>query len=98
MVKNINMPRLVNVTEEIVLGLVKFLLHGTEYQTFCHCKSCELEIAAYALNNLPPYYVTTSANREEAFDQLKTSKNIQQINKQIIIAIHEIGKPPNHTD
>ena len=28
-------PILVNVTEEIVRGLVSFLLRGPEYQTFC---------------------------------------------------------------
>lgn len=93
-----NMPSLVNVTEEIVFGLIKFLLHGLEYQTFCHCESCELEIAAHALNHLPPYYVTTSANCEDAFNQLKTSENIQQINKQIILSIYKMGKHPNHTD
>ena len=44
---------LVNVTEEIVRGLVSFLLHGVEYQTFCHCEQCEMDVIAIALNALP---------------------------------------------
>ncbi|SOC18463.1 competence protein ComFB [Ureibacillus xyleni] len=90
------MPNLVNVTEEIVYGLVRFLLHGPEYQTFCHCESCELEITAHALNKMPSYYVTTNTARDEAFKRLKTPENIQQINRQIILSIYAVGKECNH--
>lgn len=87
---------LVNVTEEIVYGLVKFLLHSPEYQTFCHCESCEAEITASVLNNLPAYYITSSKARDEAFNKLNTPENIELVNKQIIHAIHLVGKKPNH--
>lgn len=89
-------PILINVTEEIVYGLVKFLLHGIEYQTFCHCDCCEMEITADVLNHLPSYYVSTAEAREQAFKKLKTPKNIELINKQIISSIHAVGKRPNH--
>ena len=89
-------PFLVNVTEEIVNGLVKFLLYGTEYQTFCHCDYCEKEIAADVLNQLPTYYVSTEEARDKAFKKLKTPEYIELINKQIILSIHAIGKKPNH--
>ena len=90
-------PRmLVNVTEEIVSGLVSFLLHGTEYQTFCHCKQCEMDIIAITLNALPAKYVATEKSRNEAFLKLNTPEMIEIINRQIIRAIHIVGKNPNH--
>lgn len=88
--------KLVNVTEEIVRGLVSFLLHGTEYQTFCHCQQCEMDIVAIALNALPPKYVTAVESRDRAFTYLNTPENIEQINKQIIRAIHVVGRNPRH--
>lgn len=89
-------PILVNVTEEIVRGLVSFLLHGTEYQTFCHCNQCEMDIMAITLNALPSKYVTSSEARNVAFGQLNTPESIEEINKQIIRAIHIVGRNPRH--
>lgn len=86
----------VNVTEEIVCGLVKFILNGTEYQTFCHCEECEMRISACALNQLPSYYVTSAKEREIAFRQLNSDENVALINKAIINAIYSAGKQPNH--
>ncbi|MCM3389713.1 late competence development ComFB family protein [Ureibacillus chungkukjangi] len=90
-------PILLNVTEEIVQGLVRFLLHSPDYQTFCDCDFCQMNISADALNHLPTYYVSTSAAREEAYLTLKTPEHIELINKKIIVAIHTVGKKPNHT-
>lgn len=89
-------PMLVNVTEEIVYGLVRFFLHGPEYQTFCHCQFCESDITAHALNKLPSTYVSSDTAREEVFKKLKTPENIETINKQIISSIYAVGKSPNH--
>ena len=89
-------PILVNVTEEIVRGLVGFLLHGTGYQTFCRCNQCQMDIIAVALNALPPKYVTSNESRDAAFAQLNTPENIREVNKQIIHAIHMVGKYPRH--
>ena len=91
-------PILVNVTEEIVRGLVSFLLHGTEYQTFCHCNQCEMDIIAIALNALKPKYVASNESRDAAFEQLNTPENIEEVNKQIIRAIHIVGRKPRHTN
>ena len=87
---------LVNVTEEIVRGLVNFMLHGVEYQTFCHCEQCEMDIIAIALNKLPPKYVANDKSRDAVFKQLNTPENIEEINKQIIRAIHIVGRTPRH--
>ncbi|MFC7685952.1 late competence development ComFB family protein [Ureibacillus sp. GCM10028918] len=89
-------PILINVTEEMVQGLVRFLLHSPDYQTFCDCESCQMTICAYALNQLPTYYVSTNDDREEAYITLKTPHHLELINKKIIIAIHTVGKNANH--
>ncbi|WP_042477008.1 late competence development ComFB family protein [Bacillus ndiopicus] len=91
-------PILVNVTEEIVRGLVRFLLYGAEYQTFCHCEQCEMNIIASALNNLPQKYVTSDVARTKAFSVLSTPHNIEAINKEIIHAIHKVGQGLDHSE
>ncbi|GGG25115.1 hypothetical protein GCM10007425_19630 [Lysinibacillus alkalisoli] len=87
---------LVNVTEEIITGLVGFYLRGVEYQTFCHCEHCETKIIAAVLNELPSYYVTNEADRNEAFAKLNTEDQVERMNRTIIHAIHTIGQKPNH--
>lgn len=88
--------KLINVTEEIVRGLVSFLLHGVEYQTYCHCEQCEMNIVATALNALPPKYVTNKQSRDEAFELLNKPEKVEEINKQIIKAIHYVARNPQH--
>ncbi|HWL11752.1 MAG TPA: late competence development ComFB family protein [Ureibacillus sp.] len=89
-------PILLNVTEEIVHGLVRFMLHSPEYQTFCDCDFCQMDICADALNNLPAYYVSNNHAREEAYLKLKSPEQMDLINKKIIVSIHTVGKKPNH--
>ena len=89
-------PILVNVTEEIVRGLVSFLLRGPEYQTFCKCETCELDTAALTLNALPSKYVTSMEARDEAFKEMNTPESIERINKEIIHALHVVNKYPRH--
>ena len=89
-------PVLVNVTEEIVRGLVSFLLQSPDYQTFCHCELCVLDTVAVALNTLPSKYVVSKESRDAAFAQANRPENIEYINKQIIRAIHLVAKNPHH--
>ena len=86
----------VNVTEEIVRGLVIFLLRGPEYQTFCKCRICEYDTMALALNALPNKYVTSKEARDQAFAMMNTPENIQLINREIIRALHTVSKNPRH--
>jgi competence protein ComFB len=89
-------PALLNVTEEIVKGLVNFMIHSPDYQTFCQCKKCELEINAIALNNLPSKYVVGEQSRNAAYTKVNTPENIEIINKQIIRAFHLVSINPKH--
>lgn len=97
-IKDMSNHQLVNVTEEIVSGLVRYSLRRPEYQIFCHCEECELNIIAEALNELPPHYVTTKSKRDQVFQELKTDANMEKMNKSIIHAIYKVGKKVNHED
>ena len=88
----------VNVTEEIVRGLVIFLLRGPEYQTFCNCRICEYDTVALALNSLPSKYVTSKEARDKAFAMMNTPEYIQLINSEIIRALHTVSKNPRHKE
>ncbi|MBK3494549.1 late competence development ComFB family protein [Viridibacillus sp. YIM B01967] len=88
--------KLLNVTEEIVRGLVAFSLHGPDYPTFCRCRKCELDINAITLNHLDNHFVTTKEDREKAYAILKKPDSIALINKHIIRAIHIVGQKPVH--
>ncbi|MEG0384146.1 late competence development ComFB family protein [Solibacillus cecembensis] len=88
--------KLVNVMEEIVRGLVNFMLHGVEYQTFCHCEQCEMDVNAIALNVLPTRYIVSPKSRDFVFEQLNTPENLEEINKQIIRALHIVNRYPRH--
>ena len=89
-------PILLNVTEEIVKGLVNFLLRSPDYQTFCDCHFCQMNICANALNHLPTYYVSTDETREKAYHTLKSPEQMELINKTIIKSIHAVGKKGTH--
>ena len=89
-------PVLVNVTEEIVRGLVSLMLQSPSYQTFCHCKECELDVVAMALNTLSSKYVVSTEARNAAFEQINSPENIEYINKQIIQSIHVVSKNTSH--
>lgn len=87
-----------NVMEEIVATWVQILMSGTEYQTFCKCHKCKMDVITLSLNSLPNYYVTTDQGRELVFEKLNTEENRKWINKRIISAMHVVAKYPHHTE
>ena len=50
------MPNLKNHMEEVVFNQMKSVLQDIK---MCDCEKCQLDIAAIALNELPPKYVVT---------------------------------------
>ena len=45
-----------NYMEDCVLELIPSVLNGMD---ICKCERCQMDIAAYTLNKLPPKYVAT---------------------------------------
>ena len=52
--------RLNNLTEEVVLEMLKKMLQREEFENICKDEDCLLDMATYALNRLPAKYVATS--------------------------------------
>lgn len=86
---------LINYTEKSVHEHLKEYLQLHPGQ-FCTCDQCLEDITAYALNRLPPRYVTTHKGEvitdfclSEPFDRTK-------VLTEVIRAINAVSKNPSH--
>ncbi|MCG7217773.1 late competence development ComFB family protein [Paenibacillus mucilaginosus] len=71
-------------------------MSGPEYQTFCKCKKCRVDVIALSLNGLPPQYATTEENRKMIFTSFNEAGMRKWVNKRIINSIHLVSKYPKH--
>jgi competence protein ComFB len=86
----------INVMEEFVESIVTVLLFSPDFQLFCKCEKCRIDVISYSLNNLPNHYVTSEEGRQSVFTYLNQHETRQWINKRIIGAIYLVGKYPRH--
>ena len=86
----------INVMEEVITVFVNILMSGPEYQTFCHCSKCKLDVIALSLNNIPPQYVTNEERRHDVLERYNQPEMRTWINKRIIQAMHVVNKFPKH--
>lgn len=70
----------------------------SDQMDICICEKCRYDIAALALNFLPPRYVVT--NKGETFTKVKALE--QQFNIDIITAVTQaskiVGSQPHHDE
>ena len=83
-----------NYTEDIVLKNLDAVL--AQYPDCCKCEQCRLDIAALALNNLPPRYVSTHKGDIFVRIQEMEGKNDVDVIQAIAKAIEIVGKNPRH--
>jgi competence protein ComFB len=74
------MVQIKNYMEEIVFGQMKEVLADIN---MCTCEKCLLDIAAIALNDLPPKYVVTE--KGELYSKINTLR--QQFEVDVVSAI-----------
>ncbi len=87
------MPLMRNLIEEIVLDAVPDYLHK---EGMCKCDQCKLDVAAIALNNLPPRYIVTAKGASYAkADMLDMQKYIDIVGA-ITKAIKLVKEHPRH--
>ncbi|NMB35105.1 MAG: late competence development ComFB family protein [Firmicutes bacterium] len=87
------MPVLQNLMEEIVFATIDELLIGEDV---CKCEQCRKDIAALALNSLPPRYVVTAKGASYArADLLEIQKYIDVIGA-VTKAIKLVQEHPRH--
>ncbi|MDP4094591.1 MAG: late competence development ComFB family protein [Bacillota bacterium] len=87
------MPQLKNYMEEIVFNLIKEVLEDIN---MCTCEKCIQDIAAIALNDLPPKYIVTE--KGELYSKINALK--QQFEVDVIAAITKaaviVKRRPRH--
>ncbi len=87
------MPQIKNYMEEIVFNQMKDVLEDI---TMCTCEKCLLDIAAIALNDLPPKYIVT--DKGELYSKINTLG--QQFEVDIVSAITKaavlVKRRPRH--
>jgi competence protein ComFB len=88
------MPQLKNYMEEIVFIQMKDVLADIKV---CKCEKCIMDIAAIALNDLPPKYIVTK--KGELYSKLNTL--MQQFEVDVISAITKaailVKRNPRHS-
>ncbi len=87
------MPVMHNLLEDMVLDTVNELL---QKEGVCSCEQCKLDVAAIALNSLPPRYVVTAKGASYAkADMLDMQKYIDIIGA-VTKAIKLVKEHPRH--
>jgi competence protein ComFB len=83
-----------NYMEELAVGVLEEIL--SRQKIGCKCQRCRLDIAALALNNLPPKYAVTDIGR--AHTKLEATKTQFQIDvvKELTKAIEKVNSNPRH--
>ena len=87
------MEGLTNMMEETVLTKIDQLWQTTD---FCKCDQCRIDIAAFALNRLPPRYVHSLAGELIHKFDASTIQMDAEITACVYNAIVRIGEDPNH--
>lgn len=84
------MVELKNYMEELVWDHLDRVLD--QYPAVCRCEKCRYDMAALALNNLPPRYVVT--DKGKTYTKVKTLE--QQFETDIITAITQAVEKVAH--
>ncbi len=87
------MPVLHNLMEDSVLQAATELMTKED---MCTCEQCRLDIAAIALNSLPPRYVVTSKGASYARADLLEMQKYVDIIGAIAKAIKLVKEHPRH--
>ncbi|HBT20698.1 MAG TPA: competence protein ComFB [Peptococcaceae bacterium] len=67
-----------------------------KYPDVCQCDQCRSDIAALALNNLPPKYTTTDLGQIYSKIELLDSQHRTDIYKAVTQAVECVRKNPRH--
>lgn len=84
-----------NFMEQVAAKKLDDMLQGRT--DICTCEQCRTEMLTYALNHLPPRYI--SSHKGEIFgkiDEMDTQTNAD-ISKALVTAIKVVSSNPRHT-
>lgn len=83
-----------NCMEEVVQDKMDIVLE--QYPSCCRCEQCRSDIAALALNQLPPRYVSTRKGDVLVRASEMTAEGEVTVVKAIAKAIEIVSKNPHH--
>ncbi|WP_066637348.1 late competence development ComFB family protein [Desulfolucanica intricata] len=90
---------LINYTEVVVKEMLDEVI--TNYvinkSSICTCKLCLEDIMAYALNKLPPHYISSEAGAVIVKAAFNNTTNKQQVISALVEAIYNVGNNPRHS-
>ena len=87
--------KLVNESENLVIGEMEHQLALKKNQHLCRCEDCILDIAAFALNTLLPLYRVSLMGTVYA-ENAKRSPYIEDVRKSVAAAILKVKANPSH--
>lgn len=88
------MLKVYNYMEYIVSDELEKLLASAE--PLCKCQKCKLDIAAWALNRLPPKYIVSEKGRMYAKLGEQNIQSRVDVIRELTRAIVNVGKNPQH--
>lgn len=86
---------LVNETENIVIEELERQLNEVNDEDICKCEECVLDMAAFALNRLPPKYRASFTGKIYA-QQYYEGDFKKQVEESVRLAIEKISSNPSH--
>lgn len=88
------MTKLTNYTEKLVKNELRMVLASKP--EICHCRTCQMDIMAYALNNLPPHYVASDGGHIHTMVNMSTSQLKVQVIAALVKALEAVARHPRH--
>lgn len=84
-----------NIVEEMVIRKIDELQSSVNC---CSCEKCRLDVASYALNNLPAKYVVTQKGELIGKLYMNNPQMEMDITSTVVRAFKLIGEHPKHDD
>ncbi len=83
-----------NFMEKEVLRIIDKLLQDNP--NMCNCEKCRADMAAIALNNLPPKYIVTE--KGELYSKLQEMETQFEVDiiREVSKAIEKVAREPHH--
>lgn len=88
-----DLENLVNEAERLVFSELENQLK--EYDSICKCQDCVMDMAAYALNHIKPYYRVSLMGTIYAHS-IDNTEYAQEVKKAVREAIKKISENPSH--
>jgi competence protein ComFB len=88
------MTKLTNYMEFIVQQELPAVLAARP--SVCQCRTCQMDIMAFALNQLPPHYVASDGGHIHTMVNIASAQLKTQVLVAVVNAINAVARHPRH--